>query len=185
VKQFGQTFGVQTPVAESQVWHLVHFGTHCPFTHFWHLSPPQVEHAPVSGLQVWHSAALHLGTQVLFWHFWQLSQVLTHTPAPLQVWQGPHLLLHTPPEHTWHWLLLQQLAPHTVVPTPQAEQTPLTQLPLAHSLPWVHWAPGLRVPGIWQVLRRSLPATWGSRQIGCTVWPLTTLVQQSASLVQT
>jgi hypothetical protein len=183
LKQFGQTFGEQTPLAESQIWQAVHLGTHCPLTHFWHLSPLQVEQTPL--LHVWHSAALHLGTQVLFWHFWQLSQVLTHCPAPLHVWHGPHLLWHWPPTHTWHWLVLQQFAPQTVVPTPQAEHTPLTQLPEEHSLPVVHCAPGLSVPGSWQVLRRSVPATWGSRQMGCTVWPLTTLVQQSLSFVQT
>jgi hypothetical protein len=100
VKQFGHAFGVQAPVPGSQVWHSVHLGTHCPFTHFWHLSPLQVLHSPVAGSQVWHNAALHLGTQTLFWHFWQVVQVLTQTPWPLQVWQGPHLLLQTPPTQT-------------------------------------------------------------------------------------
>jgi hypothetical protein len=67
VKQFGQTFGEQTPVAASQVWQAVHLGTHWPFTHFWHLSPLHVEHTPFE--QVWHSAALHFSTHWLFWHF--------------------------------------------------------------------------------------------------------------------
>jgi hypothetical protein len=44
------------------------------------VSPLQVEHTPVCGLQVWQSAVLHFGTQTLFWHFSQLVQVLTQTP---------------------------------------------------------------------------------------------------------
>jgi hypothetical protein len=46
LKQFGQRFGEQEPVAGSQFWQALQVGTHCPLTHFWHLSPPQVEHTP-------------------------------------------------------------------------------------------------------------------------------------------
>ncbi|RIK41340.1 MAG: hypothetical protein DCC58_12645 [Chloroflexi bacterium] len=104
---------------------------------------------------------------------------------PSQVWHGPHLLLQTPVTQVRHCAVLQQLAPQVVVPTGQAEQTPLTQLPQAYSLPVVHCSPGLRLPGNWQVLRVSVPATCGSRQMGWTLTPLTTLTQQSVSLVQT
>ena len=132
-------------------------------------------------VSIWHNAVLHLGTQTLFRHFWQVVQVLTQTPWPLQVWHGPHLLLQTPLTHTWHCAVLQQLAPQVVVPAAQAEQTPLTQLPEEQSEPCVHCAPGFSVPGRKQALRRSVPAAWGSRQMG---WMPLAVLQQSVSRVQ-
>jgi hypothetical protein len=154
--RFGHGFGLHTPVALSQVWQRLHFATHCPFWQRWHLVQVGT-HNPLSGLQVWHGGQV-FARQVPFTHVWHLVQVLTHCPLPLQVWHGPHLLLQTPFTHVWHCAVVQQLAPQVVCPTAQAEQTPLTQLPLEQSLPCVHCAPGLSVPGRKQALRRSVPA---------------------------
>ena len=68
-------------------------------------------------------------------------------PLPSQVWQGLHLLLQTPFEHTWQCLESQQLVPHTVFSAGHWVQTPETQFPLRHSAPWMHWALIGNVPG--------------------------------------
>jgi len=75
----------------------------------------------------------------------------------------------------------QQLAPQAVCPTAHCWQTPLTQFPPAQSEFWMHWEPTGRLPGSWQLLRRSVSLALVSRQIGWTLTPLTTLTQQSLS----
>jgi hypothetical protein len=81
----------------------------------------------------------HFSTQVLLRHRWQLVHVLTQFPLPSQVWHGPHLLLHTPFEQTWHCLPSQQpAAPQAVLPAGHCAQIPLMQFPLAQSLPLTH-----------------------------------------------
>jgi len=75
----------------------------------------------------------------------------------------------------------QQPVPQTVLPAGHWVQTPLMQLPLAHSLFWVHWALTGSEPGSWHDLRRSVSFEFVSRHMG---WMPAAVLQQSLSTVQ-
>jgi hypothetical protein len=168
-----------TPVAGLQVWQVPHaFAWHTPPTQVWHVVQ-MLWQTPVSGLHCWQGPHV-FALQVPFTQVWHVVQVLTQLPLPSQVWQGPHLLLHTPPEHTWHCLPSQHLLPHLLCPTGHCWHTPLVQLPLAQSLFWVHWALTGNEPGSWHDLRRSVSLALVSRQMG---WTPRAVLQQSVSTV--